>query len=94
MDRIDYMSLAGQQALLREQARQEIRLEASRVYAAYVALATNESFQIVLNSWMQRWLLVDITNEVAMGKHNVVVGILADLRNALSGAQGTRGLER
>lgn len=82
MELADYRVRQAQAALVREQSRQQSVLEAQRVYAAYVQLETNESFQIVLNYWIQRVLLVEITTEHDMGKHNFVVGVLQDMRNA------------
>jgi hypothetical protein len=92
MDRVEYTTMVGQVQKLRELARQQQELDTARIYAAYAQLATNASFDIVLSSWIQRVLLAPITTEAEMGRHDFVLSILTDLRNAVEGARMPRGL--
>jgi hypothetical protein len=87
VDRVDYLTQAGQLAKLRDEARQWQAIETARIYAAYVELAQLPSFDIVLTSWLQRTVLAPIVTPQDMGRHDFVLSVLTDLRNAMDGAR-------
>jgi hypothetical protein len=71
---------------VRDLAKEGQEIAQARVYMAYVQLAGNPHFDTLLCSLIERVLLRPITNEVDRGKHQVVLDILTDLRNAVAGA--------
>lgn len=89
MDRIDYTTLAAQKRLVLEEAVRRQRLEQARVYAAYAQLAEHPSFEIVLCSLIQRVMLAPITTDRDMGRHDLLLSILTDVRFAVEGSRGT-----
>jgi hypothetical protein len=71
---------------VRDLAKQQQEIDQARIYMAYVQLAANPHFDTLLCSLIERAMLRPMTNDVDRGKHQVVLDILTDLRNAVAGA--------
>ena len=77
------------------QARQVEALEVARVQAAYRQLGQNEDFLVVRRYWIERYLLQPIPTTdgmaQAVGQHNFVVQMLAEMRAAGAAERGPAG---
>jgi hypothetical protein len=58
------------------------KLEVARVHAAYRQLVANVHFQVLRDYWMHRYMLQPILTEEDRGRHNFLVQMLAEMREA------------